>query len=151
LGYEQQLDDAKRASTLQVLFKAARLLNDEALARLSERTGVQVRPSHAALFPHIDLGGTRITEVARRMGITKQAVSQLVADLEAMGTLERVPDPADGRARLVRFTAAGRAGLLDGLGVLGEVASSYEDALGADGLATLHDLLTKLLAEAERR
>jgi DNA-binding MarR family transcriptional regulator len=51
--------------------------------------------------------------------VTKQAVSQLVDDLEAMEVLERVVDPDDARARRVRFTSRGRAGLLDGLAVLG--------------------------------
>ena len=68
-----------------------------------------IRPAHTALFPHIDLSGTRQTALARRMGVSKQAVGQLVSELEQMGALERVPDPSDGRARLVRF-AAGEAG-----------------------------------------
>jgi len=151
MTYEDQLEAAKRASTLQLLFKAARLLNEEALATLQATTGAEVRPSHAALFPHIDLGGTRVTVLAERVGITKQAISQLVGDLEAQGTLERVPDPSDGRARLVRFTDQGRQALLDGLGVLDRVAHSYEGALGDGGLGQLHGLLTELVDAAEAR
>ena len=151
MDYEAQLDAAKRDSTLQVLFKVARLVNDEALATLATHTGVTVRASHAALFPHIDLDGTRVTELAHRVGVTKQAVSQLVADLEATGTVERVRDPSDGRAKLVRFTPRGREALLQGLEVLGAVAGSYRPVLGDDGMHQLHELLTTMLAEAERR
>ena len=67
------------------LFKAARLINEDAIARVRERTGEPVRVAHTALLPHVDLEGTRLTELARRMGVTKQAVGQLVDELEQMG------------------------------------------------------------------
>src|ERR1700730_13286920 len=111
-SYRGRLDHAKTASTLQLLFKAARLIDEEALQRVAETPGrPRLRRSHTSLFPHIDLEGTRVTDLAERLGVTKQAVSQLVDDLEAMAVLERVIDPDDARARRVRFTSRGRAGL----------------------------------------
>ena len=147
----EALERAKRESTLQLLFKAARLLNDEALARVRARTGADVRAAHTALFPHIDWEGTRITDIAARAGITKQGVGQLVDDLERAGLLERVPDPADGRAKLVRFTATGRRALLDGIAVLREVEADHAAALGADRMHALRETLADLVAQAERR
>ncbi|MCB9682522.1 MAG: MarR family transcriptional regulator [Alphaproteobacteria bacterium] len=99
-----------------------------------------VRPAHTALFPHIDLDGTRLTVIAERAGISKQAVGQLVDDLVAMGALERVPDPADGRARLVRFVGGGSA-LLHGLSVLGALESDLAGIVGGDALAAMHATL----------
>lgn len=147
------IEAAKRASTAQLLFKCARLLNEQGLARVRAETGQPVRPAHAALFPHIDLEGTRITEIARRAGITKQAVGQLVDDLEAMGTVERVRDPTDGRARLVRFARGpdGDHAILHGLRVLGALEAELRAEVGADRWAALHDTLTVLLPILEER
>lgn len=148
--FRQTLDRRKRQSTLQLLFKAARLVNERALERVrAQSPGIDVRPAHTALFPHIDLDGTRITTLAARTGITKQAVGQLVDDLEGMGLVHRVPDPSDGRARLVCFTDPGRQALLHGLGVLTTLQAELGLAIGPDRMDALHDALTALLAELE--
>jgi DNA-binding MarR family transcriptional regulator len=115
------IEQRKLESTLQLLFRAARLVNEEALRRAQSKSGKVVRAAHTMLFPHIDWCGTRQVELARRLGISKQAVGQLVDELEEMGMLERVADPEDGRAKLVRFTEAGKQGILHGLSVLREL------------------------------
>lgn len=63
--------------------------------------------SHVTITRNLDLEGTRATELARRAGITKQSVSELINQLEAEGVVERRPDPADGRAKIVYFSKAG--------------------------------------------
>ena len=148
----EPIASAKAKSTAQLLFRCARLVNVLALARVRDRTGMAIRPAHTALFPHIDLSGTRQTALASRMGVSKQAVGQLVSELEQMGALERVPDPSDGRARLVRF-AAGEAGphpILAGLAVLGEVEAELAAELGDARWEALHDALTALLPVVTR-
>ncbi len=146
-----QIEQAKRSSLGQVLFKTARLFNEEALARLRAQSGLPVRAAHTTLLPHIDFAGTRLTVLAQRVGVSKQAVHQLVLEMEAMGTLERVQDPTDGRARLIRFTEAGRRGLLVGLGVLGSVRSEAAEALGEERLERLQGDLVALLDWLEER
>lgn len=143
-GYREALADAKAKSTAQLLFRCARRVNEVALARVRRRAGVALRATHTSLFPHVDLAGTRQTELARRLGITRQAVHQLVGELEALGVLERVADPGDARATLVRFTRKGRAGLLDGLALLGELEAEMARALGATRMDALHDALAAL-------
>lgn len=142
--FSEQLDAAKAGNLAHLLVRCARLLNEQGLSRVRELDAFpEVRASHLAMMPHLDLEGTRATELARRMDITKQAVGQLVAELEQAGIVERVPDPTDGRARLVRFTDAGRAALLEGLGVLAGIDREVRAALG-DG--TMARLLTDLSA-----
>lgn len=144
-----ELEAKKRASTAQLLFKCARLLNERAIRTVRERTGRPVRVAHTLLLPHIDFEGVRSTELARRLGVSKQAVGQLVDELVEMRIVERVADPDDGRAKLVRFSARGRRSILDGLGVLGEIERDMEAALGRSAFAALHAALERLLAELE--
>ena len=69
-------------------------------------------------------------DLAARVGVSKQAVGQLVDDLESMGVVERVPDPEDGRARRVRFTRRGFQALLHGVGVLDRLEQQLAAAIG---------------------
>lgn len=140
------LEELQRRSALQVLFKAARLANEEAIRRVRGAAGYdRIRTAHTALFPHVPFDGVRLTSLAERIGISKQAVQQLVDELEAIGVFERVPDPADGRAKLIRWTNTGRASIADGLGVLGELAAELEALVGADAWRTTHTTLIAMV------
>ncbi len=150
-GYRRRLKAEKARSTVQVLLKAARLLSERAIARVRARSGLAVRAAHTALLPHIDLEGTRLTEIARRLGVTKQAAGQLVDEVVAMGMLERVPDPEDARAKLVRFTKRGQKALLDGIEVLDEIGGEVRALVGASRMKALHDALAAIVAEEESR
>lgn len=133
---------AKRASVAQLLFKCARLLNEQGVARLRTKAGQpQLRAAHMTLFPHIAYSGTRATEIADKLGISKQAVGQLVGELVAMGALEQVPDPSDGRAKLIRFSTAGQMGLSEGLKVLADLEKDLEKRIGKHLMRQLHQAL----------
>lgn len=64
---------------------------------------------HHNVMAHVTYEGIRLTELADKAGITKQAMSELVIDLERLGYLQRAADPKDGRAKLIGFTDKGRA------------------------------------------
>jgi DNA-binding MarR family transcriptional regulator len=142
-GYLRELVARKRASTAQLLFKCARLVNERALAAVPAG-GARPRPAHTQLFPHIALEGTRITELADKLGITKQAVGQLVDDLVAWGLVRRVADPDDARARRVVWTAKGRRGLLEGVAQLKALERELACAIGEARFTALHDALLAL-------
>lgn len=145
-AYLRKLEAAKQASTLQLLFKAARLVDEEAVRRVAAIEGApRLRRSHTALLPHIDLEGTRVSELAHRLGVSKQAVSELIDDLEAAGVVKRSTDPEDARARRVAFTPEGRQGLLDGLAVLHRFEQELSRAVGARTMQNLHTALERLL------
>jgi DNA-binding MarR family transcriptional regulator len=136
----------KARTTLQLLFQASRLINELAIGRVQKQAGGEhVRTSHTLLFPHIEPEGTRITTLAHRVGVSKQAVSQLVDDLAESGVLERVADPSDRRAKLVRFTPKGRAAILHGLSVLEEVAGELREGIGHEAMNDLHTALERCL------
>lgn len=139
------LEARKRASVAQLLFKCARLVNERAIARVNEEPqAIQLRKSHTNLFPHLDFEGVRITELARRLDISKQAVSQTIAELELMDVVETLPDPSDGRARLARFTDKGKVAILQGLSVLREIETEMERSIGVSKFEALHDALLAL-------
>ncbi|MFT4706054.1 MAG: DNA-binding MarR family transcriptional regulator [Bradymonadia bacterium] len=143
----KHVEQLKRASVAQLLFKTSRLLNEQAIALARERLNLpDLRTAHTTLFPHIDFEGTRLTELALRLGVSKQAVGQLVNELVEMGAFERVPDPDDGRARLVRF-ARGKDAVVAGLEVLLEVEAELRDRLGDAAIEVLHGTLVALEAE----
>ena len=146
-----KLDAEKAQTTVQLLFKAARLLNERAISRVRERTKKPVRVAHTTLLPHVDLEGTRLTDLATRLGVTKQAAAQLVDELVEMGLLERAPDPGDARAKLVRFTKRGKAAIFDGLAVLKELEAEIESVVGAPKLRTLHEVLTAIVTSNQRK
>src|SRR5215212_10239181 len=66
-----------------------------------------VRPAHYAVFRFLKPEGSRVTELAEEARMTKQSMGELVAYLERRGYVERLPDPRDGRARIVVWTEAG--------------------------------------------
>lgn len=136
----------KRKSVAQLLFKCARLVNERAIARVNDaqRPRPPLRAAHTALFPHLDSQGVRGAELARKLGVTKQAVSQLVTELEEWGVVEQIADPQDGRAKLVRFTARGEQGLLQGLALLGELEQELSNKMGKRRMQQLHAALLAL-------
>jgi DNA-binding MarR family transcriptional regulator len=142
---------AEKAQNLgHLLFRTARLFNELAVARLNRRPGLEaLRPAHMQLLPHLDLGGTRPAELARRVGLSRQAVGQLIDDLDALGVLTRVPDPADKRGKLVVFTSQGAAGLREGLAHLAALEAELRAGAGDDVIDALKATLAQTLPVVE--
>ena len=148
--FRTDLESAKRASVAQLLFKCARLVNERALARVRERRGIEIRAAHTTLFPHIDVTrGSRLTDLAQALGVSKQAVGQLVDELCEMGVLERRPDSDDGRAKRVCYTNLGQQGLFEGIATLREEEQALEQTLGENRFQQLHQMLMELEAMLE--
>lgn len=144
----EALEASLRDGVSQLLLETARLLRRDAVRRLEERSGFAgFRATHAALLHHVSTEGTRSGDIAAALGVSKQAVSQLVSELEEMKVVERVPDPTDGRAKLVRFTPRGREGALQGLVVMAEMEREISAALGAGEVTAFRDALTRVRAE----
>ncbi len=96
------------------------------------------------VIAHLDRGGTRQKELVRRMGLSKQAVQQLVDELVAGGIVERRPDPADNRGNIVVFTRIGLSMLADANIVKVALESTYRDKLGGTGFRDLMAALRTL-------
>jgi DNA-binding MarR family transcriptional regulator len=135
----------RQQHTGRLFLRAHRDFSDRAMAKLAARGHGGLGVAHTALLPHLDVDGTRITVLAERAGVTKQAVGQLVAELEQRGYLARSVDPADRRAVLVTFTDAGHRFLRDAEQTKHEIEAEYTAILGPERLAELRAALTALL------
>ncbi len=77
---------------------------DEALQAALKEAGIpNVTRAQSMLIANISAGEHRATRIARNLGVTRQAISLMLGELEARGIVEIVPDPDDRRARIVRF------------------------------------------------
>ncbi|HUC01018.1 MAG TPA: MarR family transcriptional regulator [Solirubrobacterales bacterium] len=115
-------------------------------AELAEAGYGDVRPTHGCVFRFVHENGMRLTELAQRAGMTKQSIGEIVDDLEARGYVERVPDPADKRAKLIRLTEKGRQAQRVGYGLFAKIEQRWAERYGADRVAELRELLEEIAA-----
>ena len=108
-----------------------------------------VRPAHFTVFQHLPDEGMRLTALAEAALLTKQSMGYLVDDLEALGYVERVPDPSDRRAKLVRVTARGRQLDDTARGIIRELEADWASRLGEENYKHLLHLLRDLIALME--
>ena len=135
----------KAPENLAILLREPfRAMSDELVRRLAERGHPEVRFAHGSVFQYLDDEGTRIGALAERTGVSKQAMAQLVADLERHGYVRRVPDPADGRARLVRVTTRGRAVYAIARELIAEIDARLDERMGSAKVRRLRALLEEL-------
>ncbi|MFI2257893.1 MarR family winged helix-turn-helix transcriptional regulator [Streptomyces tubercidicus] len=92
----------------QLLGDARRWFDEALLAALEEAGASHVSPTQVGLFSVLDEDGTTVSELARRMGVTRQAAHQAAHGLVKLGLLEQAPDPASARRRLIQRTPEGQ-------------------------------------------
>jgi DNA-binding MarR family transcriptional regulator len=105
-----------------------------------------VRPAHFTVFQHLAPQGMRLTALAEEALLTKQSMGYLVDDLEALGYVERAPDPADRRAKLVRLTARGWQVDDTVRAVILQIEADWASRLGEENYRQLVHLLRALIA-----
>ena len=129
-----------------LLLAAFRSVVDELVARLAESGYDDLRSTHSRVFEQLRDEGVRVSELAERAQMTHQSMSELVAYLEGRGYVERVPDPADARAKLVRLTAKGHALSRAAAGHMAAIEARWRAALGERRMRALWDSLEAALA-----
>src|SRR5438270_99482 len=93
---------ADRPAMIGLLGVANGRFTDDLYIRMAAAGYGDVRPGHGCVFGNIDLEGSRLTVLAARARMTKQTVGEVTNDLVRLGYAERVPDPQDGRAKIIR-------------------------------------------------
>lgn len=134
----------RQISTGWLMFISYRAAEDQIFAALSAAGFGDVTRAQGRLLAGIDLDGTRLVVLAERARIPKQTALALVNGLEASGYVERVPDPSDGRARLIRLTPRARAGLPFATAEEARIEAAWADRLGPRRLKALREALWDL-------
>jgi DNA-binding MarR family transcriptional regulator len=101
-----------------------------ALSNLAARE--QVSAAHIHITRHLALEGSRLTDLATRAGMSKQAMGDLVDQCEAWGLVMRAPDDRDRRARVVRFTTVGLSWLAAFELAVAQAEQEFRAEVGAD-------------------
>lgn len=127
------------------LLAASRAIFDELHARLAEQGHPDLRPAHGYAFQVIGDAGATASELARRLGVTKQAAGKMVTELETLGYITRAADARDARRRPLALTASGVDALERSAAVFDELREEWARRAGTAELERSADALDALI------
>lgn len=113
-------------------------------AGLADAGFTDLLPAHLMVLQYPGPDGEHPITLARRAGMSKQAMNQLLSSLEQLGYIERVPDERDGRARIVRVTGRGALAITTIRGIMAEVEREWTVTLGVERFAEFKSTLETL-------
>jgi DNA-binding MarR family transcriptional regulator len=117
---------------------------EEVQRRLADAGYADVRASHDCVFRHLTPEGVRLRDLAASSQLSAPSIGEHVDELERIGYVERVPDPSDRRAKLIKPTERGAAFMRAAYEALAEIEREWVDALGANSLTRLRDALAQV-------
>lgn len=118
---------------------------DHLLAKLHDAGHASIRTSHGYVFQHLIEGTPTVGELADALGVTQQAASKSVLELESLGYVERKPDPDDSRIRRVVLTARGRGVIERGRTARAKLESEIAKEVGPQAMKAARRALLALL------
>lgn len=130
----------------QLISQAFGLVLDELYQHLVAAGYEDLRPTHCLnVFRFMDCDGTRPTTLARRAGMTPQAMSELVGYLEQRGYVRRIPDPTDGRGRVVVYADRGVHAAEIATRYFADMQDRWSSIVGPDRLQDVTSALAQIL------
>ncbi|WNV89097.1 helix-turn-helix domain-containing protein [Umezawaea sp. Da 62-37] len=132
---------------------AGRLLSavrQDLFTTLAEKGFTDLRPRHGTVLAHLSKNGVRATDLSRLSGVHKQVIGTVVDELERLGYVERRPDPADRRAKLILPTGRGLAQMRAAAAFMAAAERRHARRLGPETYARFKLLLDDV-AEHQRR
>jgi DNA-binding MarR family transcriptional regulator len=120
---------------------------DKLRDRIADAGHPDIREGHGCVFGFIDLDhGSRLTDLAAGAGLTKQAVGEAVTELERLGYVTRVPDPQDGRAKIIKLTDRGMDAVIKGRRIFAEIEADWAEQIGPELMASFREAATRIAA-----
>lgn len=138
---------AARQPLIRLLDIAFTEYDSEVMRRLAITDYSDIRPAHGCVFGNVDPDGTRLTDLSDRAHMTKQSVGEVVDDLQQRGYVERVPDPNDGRAKIIRLTARGHEAQELGWKLINDIEREWAERFGTERIVALRQALEAVTAE----
>jgi DNA-binding MarR family transcriptional regulator len=111
---------------------------------LLAEAGSELRPSHHRVIGHVPPEGITVTELAERVGMTKQGIGQFVQQLTDSGHLRTTAHPQDKRLRIIRRTSKGDASVRQLSAVLAKLEERWAKRVGRGPYRQFRDLLDQL-------
>jgi DNA-binding MarR family transcriptional regulator len=133
----------------QLLVRLLREFRADLAAPRAEAGYGDIRDPHMQIFGNVRDGGIRLTELAERASLSLAATSELVNDLVELGYLERRPDPADGRAKLIDLTKRGREAMAAAGDRVADIERRWSKLVGANNFTQMCKTMQRLLDELD--
>ncbi|MEV5842325.1 MarR family transcriptional regulator [Streptomyces sp. NPDC051985] len=145
----EPLVEPPRTSIALMLRAVYNRLTSEIQAAVNTAGLDDFRPVHGNVIPFVPEEGITVSTLAARLDLSKQAIGQVVEELERLGYVERRPDPGDRRARLLFLTDRGRAVRPVAEAASKAVERRWAELIGPDSLESLRTTLRDLLDALE--
>ncbi|HET6707006.1 MarR family winged helix-turn-helix transcriptional regulator [Amycolatopsis sp.] len=120
-------------------------MTDEVQRRLAERGFGELRLNDGVVIQHVLAAPLSITALAERLGVTQQAASKAVADLERRGLLRRAADPSDARTKLLHLTEHAQAAVEATRVLRQDLQEEIESKYGAGRVEDARNLLAAVI------
>lgn len=143
---QQFLDEVRRHNLGHLLLALANDFEARVLQRYAQIGYADIRPVHGALLRNLEIGGTRLTALAHRAGMTHRAMAKIVADLQCRAYIERGEDPTDARATRITYAPRGLRLLRDSQTQIDRIYIDYASLVGTHSLARLEEGLKLAIA-----
>lgn len=131
-----------------LLIGAFRAIVDELHAELAKLGHPDARPLHGFALQAVGPDGTTVSELGRRLGVSKQAAAKTAAGLERIGYVAREPHPTDARANRLRRTPRGEEMLRLSAEIFTRLRAGWIEEIGAQRMRALEDDLAHMLGTA---
>ena len=139
-----ELGQSSIETNLAQLFMRAFYWADEGLQNALKKQGwPSITRAQSLVFVNIGEGVTRPSEIASRVGVTRQAIHQTINEMVELGYLTLQPDPTDRRAKVVVYTEKGKEVGGATVGALKDIESSLSNRIGNDRVVALREALAQ--------
>ncbi|ACU75372.1 transcriptional regulator, MarR family [Catenulispora acidiphila DSM 44928] len=138
------MDDEQRVDLGVSLFIPYRYTEDRLFRALQDAGFDDWTLAQCRVFQRVAPSGSRLKDLADQAQMTKQSASVMIDQLENLGYVRRLPDPADGRARLIVIEERGRRAIEVVRATLDEIYTEWKTYLGTRNFTLLHQILDQL-------
>lgn len=151
-GKLEELHEFKQDKDRQIgrlIAKSHRLVREIASEFLRAKGYINFRVGHMVALIHIDLEGSNINHLASLAGVTKQAMSKLVKELQDEGFVSIEKHPNDARTLIVKLSDKGINTMLHWKECTAHIDSKFSEIIGSEKVEQLKNILSIIVTNYE--